>query len=73
MYYLFCLWPAVPEEQRETFEAVRVAAAALLARLAAHPLHGARISLILRCRTCHSPCPACYLPACGIACPQRWQ
>jgi hypothetical protein len=60
MYYLFCLWPAVPEEQRETFEAVRVAAAALLARLAAHPLHGARISLILRCCTSDLP----RLPAC---------
>ena len=39
---------AVPEEQRETFEAARVAAASLLSRLSAHPLHGARVSLLLR-------------------------
>lgn len=39
---------AVPEEQRETFDAARVAAASLLARLCAHSLHGARITLLLR-------------------------
>lgn len=38
---------AVPDEQRESFEAARVAAAALLSRLSAHALHGARVSLIL--------------------------
>lgn len=50
LFLLSLLLPAhpVPEEQREAFEAARVAAAALLARLAAHPLHGARVALLLR-------------------------
>lgn len=46
--YCHQILTAVPEEQRETFEAARVAAASLLSRLAAHPLHGARVTLLLR-------------------------
>lgn len=49
LYLLTLLLPTyqVPEEQREALEAARMAAASLLSRLAAHTLHGARISLIL--------------------------
>ena len=39
---------AVPDEARGALLAAQVASAALLGRLAAHPLHGARITLTLR-------------------------
>lgn len=50
VFLLTLLLPAytVPEEQRAAFEAACVAAASLLSRLAAHPLHGARVTLLLR-------------------------